>query len=51
MYVPDIDKNDTIRQRTNDNVTNNWTDGPLGNANLKVSDAELASFTVCWLQG
>lgn len=50
MYVPDIDKNDTIRQRTNDNVTNKWSDGPLGSANLKVNDADLASFTVCWSQ-
>ncbi|KAF2718068.1 hypothetical protein K431DRAFT_142310 [Polychaeton citri CBS 116435] len=43
-----IDRNNTLRQRSNSNTTNVWVDGPIGDLNLKVLDADQLGMQACW---
>ncbi|PPJ55533.1 hypothetical protein CBER1_05374 [Cercospora berteroae] len=43
-----IDQNNTLKQRSNSNTTNVWTDGPINNLNLQVYDADMVGMQACW---
>lgn len=43
-----IDQNDTIKQRSNSNETNVWTDGALNSLNLKAHGAQLVGMQACY---
>ncbi|KAF2183804.1 hypothetical protein K469DRAFT_710168 [Zopfia rhizophila CBS 207.26] len=43
-----IDKNNTIRQKTQTNVTNIWESGFLNKANLKTMDSPSVGLQACW---
>jgi hypothetical protein len=42
-----IDRNNTIKQRSNTNSTNVWQDGPINKLKLKTFDAELVGMQAC----
>jgi hypothetical protein len=46
--IPDIDVNNTIRQRSNSNKTNVWVDGPINDLNIKAYDADRVGMQACW---
>ncbi|KAK4623830.1 hypothetical protein CLAFUW4_05426 [Fulvia fulva] len=43
-----IAKDNTIKQRTNSNVTNVWVDGPINAMNLQAMDADMVGLQACW---
>lgn len=47
-HVVDIDRNNTIKQRSNSASTNVWVDGPINSLNLKAFDADEVGLQACW---
>lgn len=43
-----IDKNNQIREKINDNTTNIWRDGPLGELNLTATSDTGVGLQACW---
>ncbi|KAI9808912.1 MAG: hypothetical protein M1827_007137 [Pycnora praestabilis] len=43
-----IDINNTIQERVNDNATNLWSYGPIGDLNLKAMDSPEVGLQACW---
>jgi len=43
-----IDRNNTLRQRSNSNASYLWVDGPLNELELKVWDADQVGMQACW---
>ena len=47
----DVNKDNLVRQRSLDNITYVWTDGPLNDMNLKTLDADKIGLQVTWYGG
>ncbi|KAK6388254.1 hypothetical protein LTR65_008096 [Meristemomyces frigidus] len=43
-----IDTNNQLKQKTNSNKANLWSDGPINDANLFANDADQVGMQACW---
>ncbi|KAH9832708.1 hypothetical protein Tdes44962_MAKER00188 [Teratosphaeria destructans] len=43
-----IDRENRVRQRSNSNMTNVWTDGPINSANIVAYSADQVGMQACW---
>ena len=48
IHIFYIDRNNTVKQVTQDNITDIWQPGPLNDLNLKTLDAPTVGLQACW---
>ena len=46
--MPDIDEQNYLRQRSNGNETNVWSNGTINDLNLRIFDADQVGMQACW---